>query len=178
MGAKGSTLAAAEIEELQRLSGFTPQQIKMLYKRFKRLDKDNSGTITADDFLSIPELAINPLISRVIAVFDDEDGDNVNFRQFIEVLSVFRNTEDNRDKKIEFAFRIYDIDHDGFITDKELFEVLKMMVGDNLSDEQLQQIAAQTIREADTDGDGKISREEFYQVVGPADIVKKLSVNF
>ena len=36
-----------------------------------------------------------------------------------------------------FAFKIYDIDEDGFITNGELFKVLKMMVGNNLNDLQL-----------------------------------------
>jgi len=42
--------------------------------------------------------------------------------------------------------------------------VLKMMVGANLKDAQLQQIVDKTIINADTDGDGKISFEEFCMV--------------
>jgi serine/threonine-protein phosphatase 2B regulatory subunit len=55
------------------------------------------------------------------------------------------------------AFKIYDIDRDGFITNSELFQVLKMMVGNNLKDPQLQQIVDKTIIYADKDKDGKIS---------------------
>ena len=62
------------------------------------------------------------------------------------------------------AFKIYDIDRDGFISNGELFQVLKMMVGNNLKDTQLQQIVDKTIINADTDGDGKISFEEFCAV--------------
>eukprot|EP00116_Pleurobrachia_bachei_P017426 sb/3477688/ len=40
-------------------------------------------------------------------------------------------------------------------------QVLKMMVGTNLKDVQLQQIVDKTILIADRDGDGKISFEEF-----------------
>jgi len=39
-----------------------------------------------------------------------------------------------------FASRIYDMDNDGFISNGELFQVLKMMVGSNLKDTQLQQV--------------------------------------
>lgn len=35
------------------------------------------------------------------------------------------------------AFQIYDINGDGYITPDELFAILKMMVGNNLSDEQV-----------------------------------------
>ena len=62
------------------------------------------------------------------------------------------------------AFRIYDIDQDGFISNGELFQVLKTMVGCNLTDKQLQEIVDKTILYADKDGDGKISYEEFCDV--------------
>ena len=41
-------------------------------------------------------------------------------------------------------FRIYDMDNDGYISNGELFQVLKMMVGSNLKDTQLQQIVDKT----------------------------------
>lgn len=57
------------------------------------------------------------------------------------------------------AFKVYDMDRDGYISNGELFNVLKMMVGNNLKDTQLQQIVDKTIINADKDGDGKISYE-------------------
>lgn len=72
------------------------------------------------------------------------------------------------------AFRIYDMDNDGFISNTELFTVLKMMVGNNLKDTQLQQIVDKTILFADKDEDGKISFDEFCAVVGNTDIHKKV----
>lgn len=65
---------------------------------------------------------------------------------------------------VTVAFRIYDMDKDGYISNGELFQVLKMMVGNNLKDTQLQQIVDKTIINADKDGDGRISFEEFCAV--------------
>lgn len=45
-----------------------------------------------------------------------------------------------------------------------------MMVGNNLRDAQLQQIVDKTIMEADKDGTGRISFEEFKRVVGGTDV--------
>ena len=59
---------------------------------------------------------------------------------------------------------IYDMDNDGFISNGELFQVLKMMVGNNLKETQLQQIVDKTVINADKDGDGKISFSEFCAV--------------
>ena len=56
------------------------------------------------------------------------------------------------------------MDNDGYISNGELFQVLKMMVGNNLKDTQLQQIVDKTIVYADKDEDGKISFEEFCNV--------------
>lgn len=57
--------------------------------------------------------------------------------------------------------------------------VLKKMVGNNLTNEQLQQIVDKTIMEADKDGDGKISFDEFVQMLADREsITKKLSIDF
>lgn len=74
------------------------------------------------------------------------------------------------------AFKVYDIDGDGFISNGELFTVLKMMVGNNLSDVQLQQIVDKTILEADDDGDGKISFEEFAKTLTHQDLENKMTI--
>lgn len=83
---------------------------------------------------------------------------------------------------IPVAFKVYDMDRDGFISNGELYLVLKQMVGNNLKDQQLQQIVDKTIMEADKDGwggivradsrDGKLSFEEFTDMVANTDIVK------
>ena len=75
------------------------------------------------------------------------------------------------------AFKVYDIDRDGYISNGELFLVLKMMVGNNLKDQQLQQIVDKTIMEADQDGDGKINFEEFKAMVANTDIAKQMTLD-
>jgi serine/threonine-protein phosphatase 2B regulatory subunit len=37
-----------------------------------KLDRDGSGTIEKEEFLQIPQIANNPLASRMIAIFDQE----------------------------------------------------------------------------------------------------------
>ena len=78
---------------------------------------------------------------------------------------------------MRFAFQIYDINGDGFISNGELFQVLKMMVGNNLNDVQLQQLVDRTIIKADKDHDGKISFEEFQEMVQDLDVIEKLTIN-
>jgi serine/threonine-protein phosphatase 2B regulatory subunit len=112
---------------------------------------------------------------RMIAIFDEDGGGDVDFQEFVSGLSAF-SSKGNKEEKLRFAFKVYDIDRDGYISNGELFIVLKMMVGSNLKDMQLQQIVDKTIMEADQDGDGKISFEEFKRIVESTDVTMSLTL--
>lgn len=75
----------------------------------------------------------------MIAIFDEDGGGDVDFQEFVSGLSAF-SSKGNKEEKLRFAFKVYDIDRDGYISNGELFIVLKMMVGSNLKDQQLQQV--------------------------------------
>jgi len=154
---------------------FAAVEIKRLGKRFKKLDLDGSGSLSIEEFMSLPELQQNPLVRRVIDIFDDDGNGEVDFKEFIQGLSHF-SAKGDMESKLRFAFRIYDMDNDGYISNGELFQVLKMMVGNNLKDTQLQQIVDKTIIMYDKDNKGKINFEEFCKVVGNTDIHTKMVV--
>lgn len=111
----------------------------------------------------------------MIAIFDEDGGGNVDFQEFVSGLSAF-SSKGNKEQKLRFAFKVYDIDRDGYISNGELFIVLKMMVGSNLKDQQLQQIVDKTIMEADLDKDGKISFEEFSKMVENTDVSMSMTL--
>ena len=193
MGSRASTLLRdEELEEIKKETGFSHSQITRLYSRFTSLDKGENGTLSREDFQRIPELAINPLGDRIINAFFPEGEDQVNFRGFMRTLAHFRPIEDNekskdmngpeplnsRSNKLHFAFRLYDLDKDDKISRDELLQVLRMMVGVNISDEQLGSIADRTIQEADQDGDSAISFTEFVKVLEKVDVEQKMSIRF
>ena len=178
----------------------------MLEERFRRMDTDGSGKLEPQEFLDVPELAQNPLVKRVISVFDKNGDGNISFYEFVMGLAKL-SSSGSVDDKLRFAFAIYDIDKDGFISNGELFAVLKMrslatpsalyivgmhptytskdatssrvkmMVGDNLNDVQLQQLVDRTIVKADEDFDGKISVPEFCKMVRDLDVATKLTLH-
>lgn len=92
----------------------TASQIERLYSRFTSLDRTDCGTLSREDFLRIPELAINPLCDRIVhAFFADSTDDRVNFRQFMKVLAHFRpirtstvNKLNNREEKLKCKCQI------------------------------------------------------------------------
>ncbi|KAJ3300174.1 Calcineurin subunit B [Borealophlyctis nickersoniae] len=170
MGAAGS-----QLEDMVASSNFSAEEIQRLYKRFAKLDKDGSGTLEKDEFLSLPQVANNPLAHRLLAVFDEDGSGDIDFKEFITGLSAF-SSKGNKKEKLRFAFMVYDMDRDGYISNGELFLVLKMMVGSNLKDNQLQQIVDKTIMEADLDMDGKISFDEFTKMVENTDVARSMTL--
>jgi len=203
MGNSRSSQALQEenISQIEADTGFTANQIERLWSRFTSLDKQDKGYLTREDFLRIPELAINPLGDRIVHAFfrdghstsngvhsdlEARDRDVVNFCDFVRVLAHFRplkkNIEKNklnsRQEKLKFAFRMYDLDGDEKISKEELLAVLTMMVGANISEEQLMSIAERTIHEADEDKDTLISFDEFCKVLERTDVEQKMSIRF
>ena len=104
-----------------------------------------------------------------------KDGNGtVSFIEFLLGLAKLAGGA-SEENKLRFAFAIYDVNKDGFISNGDLFAVMKMMVGDNLGETQLQQLVDRQLAfqrhvidvnrcgevSSDQDGDGKLSFEEF-----------------
>lgn len=172
MGLASSTI----LDSLMEGNNFDRDEIDRLRKRFMKLDADRSGTIDKNEFLSIPGISSNPLAFRLMDVFDLDSDGTIDFHEFLTGLSAFSG-KSSRTDKLRFAFKIYDIDRDGFIGNAELFIVMKAMVGKNLLDSELQQIVDKSIMEADKDGDGKLSFEEFKLAVDLNQIESVLTLN-
>lgn len=129
-------------------------EIRRLGKRFKKLDADGSGALSVQEFMSVPELQQNPLVQRVIDIFDTDGNGEIDFKgewipslvrlrnclvsEFIGGISQFSVKGDKESKlKCKFdkhlrsiehgysssvAFKIYDIDKDGFISNGNINE--------------------------------------------------------
>lgn len=73
---------------------------------------------------------------------------------------------------------MYDLDNDDMISRDELLAILHMMVGANISEDQLSSIAERTILEADEDKDQMISFQEFCKALSRTDVEQKMSIRF
>ena len=127
------------------------EEIEGMYKRFRSLDRGRKGYISGDEFMSIPELSINPIASRLVSppcaspalhgagismaqipcLADISAAEralasrappsprsqvriyeSVNFKEFVKLLSAF-SARGSRDVRLEYMFRVYDVDGDG-----------------------------------------------------------------
>uniref|UniRef100_A0A8D2FU76 EF-hand domain-containing protein n=1 Tax=Theropithecus gelada TaxID=9565 RepID=A0A8D2FU76_THEGE len=99
MGSQPSMLPwDKELEEIKKEISFS-QSNHLLYSRFTSLDKEETGTLSQEDFLRIPELVIDPLGDQIINAFFPEGEDQVNFRGFTQTLAHLRLIEDNEKSK-------------------------------------------------------------------------------
>jgi serine/threonine-protein phosphatase 2B regulatory subunit len=173
MGASHS-LKAEEIARLQDQTGLDEQALRRAIKSFLSIDRDHSGTLSVDELLEVPELRQNPLVGRLARVIDVDGNGTVDFVEFAKVLGTFASRSGTSLAKAQVMFKIYDVNNDGFISNGDLFKSLKLMVGSNLDDLQLQQLVDRTIFQADTDKDGKLSFDEFLDMIKKVDFEGKL----
>ena len=90
--------------QMEMATNFDAEEIKRLGKRFKKLDLDNSGSLSVDEFMTLPELQQNPLVQRVIDIFDEDGNGEVDFKEFIQGVSQF-SVKGDKQSKLKFAFR-------------------------------------------------------------------------
>jgi len=65
---------------MEMCSNFDAYELRRLARRFKKLDLDGSGSLSVDEFMSLPELQQNPLVQRVIDIFDSDGNGEVDFK--------------------------------------------------------------------------------------------------
>ena len=73
---------------------FSKEEIAKFKKKFHALDKDKSGSLEPEEFFSIPTLAKNPLVKRVISVFDENQDGKISFEEFLGGLAVLSTGSD------------------------------------------------------------------------------------
>lgn len=176
MGNTSGQLTPQEQKELVQAARFSERDIKRLYKRFRALDTNQNGELDPHELFEVPDIADNPLVKRVVDIFDTNSDGKVSFVEFLVGLAKLTAGTDES-QKTKFAFEVYDINKDGYISNGELYTVMKMMVGNNLNDQQLQQLVDRTIMQADKDGDGLISFDEFREMVSHIDIADRLRID-
>jgi len=156
---------------------FTKEELRVLYDNFAELDTEGCGLIEAEDFTYIPGLENNPIVNRVISVFDINKDGKISFYEFVMGLSALADISINRMEKLKFVFKIYDHDGDGYISNGDLFNTMKLFCGNSLNDLQIQQMVDRTIIQVDKELEGKISFEDFVDCVQDLKVCELFSMD-
>ncbi|KAH1117239.1 hypothetical protein GLYMA_17G071900v4 [Glycine max] len=160
MGNTSSMLTQYDIEEVQQhcKNAFTQQEIVSLYQRFCQLDRNNCGFIPSDEFLSIPEFAVNPLSQSLLRMLD-----GLNFKEFVAFLSAF-SPRATLHHKIEFIFKVYDTDCNGKVTFHDMLRALRDLSGPFMSEQQREDVLTQVLEEAGYAKDSSLVLSDFMKL--------------
>uniref|UniRef100_A0A0E0EM25 EF-hand domain-containing protein n=1 Tax=Oryza meridionalis TaxID=40149 RepID=A0A0E0EM25_9ORYZ len=114
MGSTSSMLTQYDIEEVQDHCdhAFSQQEIVSLYHRFCQLDRNGGGFVSAEEFMTVPEFAVNPLSQRLLRMLD-----GLNFKEFVAV---------------------YDTDCNGKVAFDDILSILRDLTGSFMTEQQRQ----------------------------------------
>ncbi|KAK1747342.1 centrin-1 [Skeletonema marinoi] len=147
----------------QGLPELTDDQKAEIREAFDLFDTDGSGTIDIKEL----KVAMRALgfetskdeLRKLVAQVDKDGSGAVDFKEFLQMMTAKMADRDSRDEIVK-AFRLFDDDETGKISFRNLKRVA-MELGETISDEELQEM----IDEADRDGDGEVSQDEFIRIM-------------
>merc|ERR1712029_657236 len=136
----------------------TKEEISQWKNAFKEFDIDGDGTITGEELGKyigkLGEKFSEQEIQALIQIFDANGDGKLNYEEFLEMMTL------TEEKAMIKAFKMYDKDGDNSISYDDVKQSMTI-----LGEKHQGRRMSQMIKEADTDGDGKISLEEFKAVL-------------
>lgn len=148
---------------------FDQEQLVELKEIFCKFDKDGDNSITELELGSLfRSLGLKPNQQQLEALLHRADTNSnglIEFQEFVDLLVPELNDEalPYTEEQLRDLFRAFDRDGNGFITAVELAHSMARL-GHALTAKELTEM----IKEADTDGDGRISYSEFVVAITSA----------
>ncbi|XP_057659057.1 uncharacterized protein LOC130895645 [Diorhabda carinulata] len=141
----------------------TPSQKADIKEAFDLFDGKGIGKIDMKDFkVAIRALGFEPgkeEIRKMVSEIDKQGTGQISFDDFSYLLATKMSEKDSKEDLLK-AFRLFDEEKSGYITFYNLKTIVTEL-NENLTDEEIQEM----IDEADRDGDGKVSQDEFLKIM-------------
>jgi calmodulin len=154
---------------MDELSVSKLREYREIFEMFDR-DKDGSinpkelnevmGRLLLDSNLSSDETENEKIMKEIISDIDVDGNEQIDFEEFVVMMHKRNRKSDNLRDDLYNAFKIFDKDNDGKISNEELTYMLTTL-GDKLTEEEINEI----LKEADTDHDGYINYMEFVESI-------------
>jgi predicted ferric reductase/Ca2+-binding EF-hand superfamily protein len=149
-----------------RLSSVDAELIRTLEKAFER-HAGSDGLIDVADLQKALGLKSEYLTRRVLRAFDRDASGQIDSQEFLAAVRTL--VFGGERERLEFAFRLHDDDDDGSISEIELLRMIAISLAENSVITRKSQppdaLAKAVFKAADTNEDGRVSFEEFAQVM-------------
>ena len=146
------------IEAIVKETGFDEEEVKLEYVKFE--EKYPGMEVSKSVFLEANKEFL--LAESFFNVFDFNKSNSLNFYEFMQVKKAMELTE--TEDKLEWIFKIFDLDGAGYIDVLELQDVIEgvyRMVGKPVDKDEVMDCIAEIRYAIDDDRDWKITKEEF-----------------
>ncbi|CAB3383402.1 Hypothetical predicted protein [Cloeon dipterum] len=143
-----------------------PEQMQVLRNAFNAFDREKNGSISVDFVPEILRLMGQPfnhqILEELIEEVDADKSGFLEFDEFVQLAAKFMNEEDEEEmeKELREAFRLYDKEGNGYIPTTCLREILREL-DDQLTNDELDMM----IEEIDSDGSGTVDFDEFMEMM-------------
>lgn len=141
-------------------------KVSLFMDAFNSIADCTTGVLTTKNLGSVlKNLGENPTSEEIQDMINEVDKDGTGGVKFPAFLDMMAGKVDSlvAEDEIREAFRVFDMDGNGFVSRDELRYAI-MNLGEKLSDDE----CAYLVDEADIDGDGQINYEEFCQMMNSA----------
>ena len=172
----GEFMYDEDLEEYRMVSCLDPEEILRLYAIFRSKVGKNEKNMSKDVFLKMECIAMNPLKERICMIFGYDSSSTIDFKQFVCGIAEFNSPSPaSREQKLRVAFRLHDMDNDGFISKDDLEKYLGIVTADSLAEAEIKDIVQSVFVECCSDPKQHlINFSDFQRVIAPTDFHIKL----
>ena len=159
-------LKPKQVEEIEKETGFTEQQIKEWFKDFRQ-ESGSDAKLNFSEFKHLynkiyPHSDGNEMATRVFKKFDLNGSGKINFEEFICALGV--TTNGSTEKRMSWVFSMYDLDDNGTLDRNEVLKIMmavNKMAGTVTDDEEVNRRVHNLFKNYDKNNDDTLSITEF-----------------
>ena len=125
-------------------------------------DADHGGTISADEIFKIMKNYGNPVskkeVDAMIAKIDTSGDGELDFEEFVTLMEInFQEINETEEDEVLRAFKSFDKDNDGKITNYEFRYILTRIGNNRLTEDEVDEL----FKECDLTNDGTLVYQDF-----------------